>query len=131
MTPRQRLVLGCIAERARASGDSPSYRELQRAAGLRSLSSAHRIVQELVALGVLRVIPGRKRSMEILSLSLPRDAFLSAADALARHWRGGGSGGPVEERFLAAHAAWRSSAGSAEEAARQTDIEDRTRRRVA
>ncbi len=130
MNQRQRQALTFLAEHARATGGgSPSYRELQRAIGYRSISGAHKVVKDLVAAGLLRVIPGRRRSIEILALSLPREAFLAAADAYTQELRRRGrAGDAATNRLIEAHSRWHDAVGGAEASARQIDIEDSARR---
>ena len=48
------------------NGYSPSYREIQSGLGLSSVSAVAEHVDNLVAKGVLRKVPGAARSLEVL-----------------------------------------------------------------
>lgn len=133
MTPRQRDALAFIVDyQQRHGGASPTYREIMRAIGAKTPNCAFRVVHALKDAGRIRILPGRARTIEVLSLRQPEREFLAAADAYAEESRRKGTVSIVTAgRFFAAHLAWRDGADAAGEAARQTDIEDRTRRRVA
>jgi SOS-response transcriptional repressor LexA len=117
MTPRQRDALAYIvAYQQQHGGVSPTYRQIQRALRAKAPSCAFRVVHALKDAGHIRILPGRARSIEVLSLRQPEREFLAAADAAAR-----------EMTKTRGHL----SVEVAEESARQTDIEDRTGRKVA
>lgn len=134
MTPRQRDALAFIVDyQQRHGGASPTYREIMRAIGAKAPSCAFRVVHALKDAGRIRILPGRARTIEVLSLRQPEREFLAAADAAAKQMAKTGGLMEVETaaRFMRAHRTWLDGAGAAQDAARQTDIEDRTRRRVA
>lgn len=66
MTQRQAELLSRIDGFQRRFGYSPDYRWLAREMGLKSTSGIHRLVWALVEQGKLRVLPYRKRTIEVV-----------------------------------------------------------------
>ena len=66
LTKKQLAVLEYIGDFTEAQGYSPSYREIMAGLGLTSVSAVAEHVDNLVAKGVLRKVPGAARSLEIL-----------------------------------------------------------------
>lgn len=133
MTPRQRDALAYIvAYQQQHGGVSPSYRQIAGHLGLRSMGGVVRLVRALEQQGEISRAPRRARSTQPLALAHQKSNFLAAADAYAGELkRCGRVEGPTAERFLDAHAIWRAAALEIEQRMRQTDIEDRVRRKVA
>ena len=66
LTKKQLAVLDYLQEFTEEKGYSPSYREIQAGLGLSSVSAVAEHVDNLVAKGALRKVPGAARSLEIL-----------------------------------------------------------------
>ena len=66
LTKKQLAVLNYLQDFTEEKGYSPSYRELMAGLGLSSVSAVAEHVDNLVAKGVLRKVPGAARSLEIL-----------------------------------------------------------------
>lgn len=100
LTRRQRdtlrFITGFITER----GYSPSYNEISEGLDIKSRSSAHRIVSELVQRGYLRHLPQHKRGLQIIRhieplrcphcdgeihIESPANPSRSARDGLSTH----------------------------------------------
>jgi repressor LexA len=80
LTWRQRRVLRAIREYVAANGCSPSSREIAKAAGLKSASSAMHQLRELKEAGYLSYEPGAPRTVRLLRADGQAD---SAVDAVA------------------------------------------------
>lgn len=65
LTPTQQKTLEFIRRYLAARGHAPSLAEIAAGIGIHSRGSAHRHVQALAAAGALRLIPGRKRGIEL------------------------------------------------------------------
>lgn len=65
MTPRQRRVLGFIADFIRDEGYSPSYDEIAAGLGYKAKSNVWRIVHRLRQEGHLSGLNGQSRSLQI------------------------------------------------------------------
>ena len=66
LTKKQLAVFDFIADFSEENGTSPSYREIMEGLGLTSVSAVAEHIDNLVAKGALRKIPGEARSLEIL-----------------------------------------------------------------
>lgn len=66
ITKKQLAVLNFIQDFTEENGYSPSYREIMAGLGLSSVSAVAEHVDNLVAKGALRKVPGAARSLEIL-----------------------------------------------------------------
>ncbi len=87
LTWRQRRVLQAIREYVAANGCSPSSREIAKAAGLKSASSAMHQLRELKEAGYLSYEPGAPRTVRLL----PDDGDAGpVADAVAVPGEGSG-----------------------------------------
>ena len=66
LTKKQLAVLDFLQGFTEEKGLSPSYREIQAGLGLSSVSAVAEHIDNLVAKGVLKKVPGAARSLEIL-----------------------------------------------------------------
>jgi hypothetical protein len=66
LTPRQRQLLGVIAQHMDAHGQCPTYREMCAYMNLRSKDSIARMVKGLEERGYIRRLPNRYQSIEII-----------------------------------------------------------------
>ena len=66
LTKKQLAVLDYLRDFTDEKGMSPSYREIQAGLGLSSVSAVAEHIDNLVAKGVLKKVPGAARSLEIL-----------------------------------------------------------------
>ena len=66
LTKKQLALLNFLEDFTEENGYSPSYREIQNGLGLSSVSAVAEHIDNLVAKGVLRKVPGAARSLEIL-----------------------------------------------------------------
>ena len=66
LTKKQLAVLEFLENFTEENSYSPSYREIMSGIGLSSVSAVAEHVDNLVAKGVLRKVPGAARSLEIL-----------------------------------------------------------------
>ena len=66
LTKKQLAVLDYLQDFAEEKGYSPSYREIQAGLGLSSVSAVAEHIDNLVAKGVLKRVPGAARSLEVL-----------------------------------------------------------------
>jgi repressor LexA len=65
LTATQHKTLDFIRQHLARQGYAPSLEEIAAGIGIRSKGTAHRHVQALVEAGYLRLIPGRKRGIEL------------------------------------------------------------------
>lgn len=65
LTPSQQQALACIRRHIAEHGHAPSLEEIAAGLGLKARSAAHRHVQALAAAGAIRLLPGRKRGIEL------------------------------------------------------------------
>jgi SOS-response transcriptional repressor LexA len=63
MTPRQKEVFLVIDEWWKKYGYSPSIDEIMYVLGARGRGNIHRIINNLVALGALRKLPNKQRTV--------------------------------------------------------------------
>lgn len=63
MTPRQKEVFLVIDEWWKRYGYSPSIDEVMYVLGTKGRGNIHRIINNLVALGVLKKLPGKQRTV--------------------------------------------------------------------
>lgn len=66
LTPGQRKALDFIKDYLSREGFAPSLAEIAEGLGTRSRGSMHKQVQALAAAGVIRLIPGRQRGIELV-----------------------------------------------------------------
>ncbi len=66
ITKKQLAVLNFLEDFTGENGYSPSYREIQEGLGLSSVSAVAEHIDNLVAKGALRKVPGAARSLEVL-----------------------------------------------------------------
>ncbi|MBR2803147.1 hypothetical protein IKE19_01020 [Candidatus Saccharibacteria bacterium] len=66
LTKKQLAVLNYLQDYTDENGTMPSYREIQAGLGLASVSAVAEHIDNLVAKGVLKKVPGAARSLEIL-----------------------------------------------------------------
>jgi repressor LexA len=96
LTERQQRIINAIRD-ARAAGYVPSYRELVRSAGLRSVSSLVQEIAVLEALGIIRAGSGRHRTLELSheppSVSVPLIGRIAAGQPITAEQH-------IEERFM-------------------------------
>ena len=66
ITKKQQAVLNFLEDFTEENGYSPSYREIQAGLGLSSVSAVAEHIDNMVAKGILKKVPGAARSLEIL-----------------------------------------------------------------
>ena len=66
ITKKQQAVLNFLEDFTEENGYSPSYREIQAGLGLSSVSAVAEHIDNMVAKGILRKVPGAARSLEVL-----------------------------------------------------------------
>ena len=66
LTKKQLAVLNYLEDFTEENGFSPSYREIMAGLGLTSVSAVAEHIDNLVAKGAIRKVPGASRSLEIL-----------------------------------------------------------------
>ncbi|MBQ3263533.1 hypothetical protein IJH06_00205 [Candidatus Saccharibacteria bacterium] len=66
LTKKQLAVLNFVQDFTEENGHSPSYREIMAGLGLSSVSAVAEHVDNLVAKGALRKVPGEARSLVVL-----------------------------------------------------------------
>ena len=66
LTKKQLAVLDFLQDFTEEKGYSPSYREMMAGLGLSSVSAVAEHIDNLVAKGVLKKVPGAARSLEVL-----------------------------------------------------------------
>ncbi|MBR2830928.1 hypothetical protein IKE83_01055 [Candidatus Saccharibacteria bacterium] len=66
MTKKQLAVLDFLEDFTEENGYSPSYREIMTGLELSSVSAVAEHIDNLVAKGVLKKVPGAARSLEVL-----------------------------------------------------------------
>jgi repressor LexA len=68
LTRKQAELLRFIHERAKESGEAPSFDEMKDALDLRSKSGIHRLITALEERGFIRRLPNRARAIEVIKL---------------------------------------------------------------
>lgn len=76
LTKKQKQLLDYIREFTEVQGVSPSYREIAAGLGLSSVSAIAEHIDNLVALGAIKKVPGAARSLEVIDLSYPETTAL-------------------------------------------------------
>lgn len=76
LTKKQALIIEFIKDFTSRQGESPSYREIMSALGLSSVSAVAEHIDNLVAKGALKKIPGTARSLEVVDLTHPETVAL-------------------------------------------------------
>ena len=67
LTPKQHNLVSFIGRYTEQHGYAPSYEEIGRELGYRSLATVHELVQAVVGKGYLRQERGRARSLRVMS----------------------------------------------------------------
>lgn len=80
LTPRQTDVLAYLRAYSAEHGFFPSYREIADALGIKAVSTAWLIVQQLIDRGYVRRLPRRERALELVDPT--PDLSLATTDAL-------------------------------------------------
>jgi repressor LexA len=75
-------ILRTVEDGWRTTGRSPSYREIRVATGLRALSHVKYHLDELVAQGLLRRLPGSRGLLPVRASGLPILGTIAAGDPL-------------------------------------------------
>ncbi|MBR5389236.1 hypothetical protein IK146_01610 [Candidatus Saccharibacteria bacterium] len=78
LTKKQKQIVDFISTFLRENSYSPSYREIMIGVGLSSVSAVAEHIENLVAKGVLRKIPGAARSLEVTIDIYPETVTLFA-----------------------------------------------------
>lgn len=76
LTKKQTLIIDFISDYMSTRGVSPTYREIMTALGLSSVSAVAEHIDNLVAKGALRKVPGTARSLEVLDITHPETVEL-------------------------------------------------------
>lgn len=76
LTKKQQLVYNFIAEFINIHGYSPSYRDICAGLGLSSVSAVAEHIDNLVAIGALKKVPGSARSLEVVDFTYPETVAL-------------------------------------------------------
>ncbi len=79
MTKKQKLLIEFLSGFMAENDYSPSYREIAAGMGLKSVASVAEHIDNLVAIGALRRVPGEPRSLEVVDLSYPETTSLFKA----------------------------------------------------
>ena len=66
LTKKQQLILDFLREFQSTHDISPTYREIMSALGIGSVSTVAEHIDNLVALGVVKKMPGAARSLELI-----------------------------------------------------------------
>ena len=84
LTKKQTLILNFISDFTKENNYSPSYREIMTGLGLSSVSAVAEHVDNLVAKGIIKKVPGAARSLEVViennseTIELFKTRFLTA-----------------------------------------------------
>lgn len=76
LTKKQALIIDFINTYTPIHGESPTYREIMTALGLSSVSAVAEHIDNLVAKGALKKVPGAARSLEVIDISYPETTTL-------------------------------------------------------
>ena len=79
LTKKQAQVYDFIGNFIAECGYSPSYRDICAGLGLSSVSAVAEHVNNLIALGALKKVPGEARSLEIVDYTFPETTELFRA----------------------------------------------------
>ena len=71
LTKKQTLIYNYIKDFLEQNNYSPSYREIMDGLGLTSVSAVAEHIDNLVAKGAIKKVPGAARSLEIVELNNP------------------------------------------------------------
>ena len=82
-TKKQRALLKFIQDFSIDHDFSPSYREIQSAMGLKSVSAVAEHINNLITKGAIKKVPGAARSLEVVDLSHPETTTLFKARLLS------------------------------------------------
>ena len=82
-TKKQRVLLKFIQDFSIDHGYSPSYREIQRAMGLKSVSAVAEHIDNCVKAGFLKKIPNAARTLEVIPLETHEETQKLFAKKLA------------------------------------------------
>ena len=83
LTKKQQSLLNFIQDFTEENGYSPSYREIVAGLDLSSVSSVAEHIENLVAKGVLKKIPGAARSLEVLNFRHPETVELFKSNLIS------------------------------------------------
>ncbi len=83
LTTRQRDVLAFIRQYLARQGHAPALDEIARGIGIRSKGVVHRHVQALADAGKIRLLPGRKRGIELVDEKSAEGATLPLLGRIA------------------------------------------------
>ena len=72
MTERQRQVLEFIAAYLEMKGFAPSMQDIALGLGLKSRSNIHRVIHDLKDLGIVRLSPGKVRTVKLIDQSVDK-----------------------------------------------------------
>lgn len=86
LTKKQAELFFFIKTFLAESGVGPSYDEMALAAGLKSKSGVHRLVTALEERQLIRRIPGRKRTIEVIDPNSNALGFLASDVLNIVHW---------------------------------------------
>lgn len=84
LTTRATELLAVIREWRVVHGCTPTYEQMAAEIGLNSKSGIHRLVKQLAERGLVRCLPGRHQSVELIeprTITLPEDVALSLRHA--------------------------------------------------
>jgi len=84
LTPGQRKVFDFIKDYLTRKGFAPSLAEIAEGVGTTSRGSMHKQVKALAAVGVIHILPGRKRGIELVEGMDPRDNQANSLPLLGR-----------------------------------------------
>ena len=76
LTKKQKQIVDFISDFLENNDYSPSYREIMIGIGLSSVASVAEHVENLVAKGVLKKVPGAARSLEVVTSPHPETIAL-------------------------------------------------------
>ena len=83
LTKKQTVLLNYISDFTDTHGFSPSYREIMTGLGLSSVSAVAEHINNLIAKGAIKKVPGAARSLEVVDLSHPETTTLFKARLLS------------------------------------------------
>ena len=75
LTRKQHELLTYIQDRLQDTGVSPSFEEMKEALALKSKSGVHRLISALEERGLIRRLPNRARSIEVIDEPARRDVL--------------------------------------------------------
>jgi len=85
LTSQQSNLLKFISRHCDELGFCPSYRQMMDAIGLKSLGGIARLIAGLEERGLIRRLPNRRRSIELLERNEPEFSAIELRNALAQY----------------------------------------------